>query len=621
MSPHSLPTQVVQNDIENLSSGSNAAQNATGPSFDCQKARDPVAATICSDPTLKLIDLEFNQAYQALRFQLPEDQRSTLRQDGIAFGQSMIEACQLPSKGVPNAATMARAVPCLAQAYRSKRTEYLGRLSSDAAQEAWRGMPRHIALQNRLVEAGMIAASGPVDGVYGSATRDAIIRFQTQQGLTPSGFMTDATADALIRPAHPDPDTTNADLETARKEVEATRKQIEESQKRIAAILAGDDASPRPDTANADLEAARKQADVEASRKQIEERRKAIAAALAEVRPSSRVSEPIPEKDRLEREAEQRRQKLAAEQHVREETYVAATQISNPLIQYNYGCATAENPHKMSLQWGSDYNIGVEDGKQAGYERVEGYEIIPGQVTTLMTYPKSKWIFKVDGDRIMLLGYNFDGIPVRQSRDVWQSPCYSEKLLPKPDSNRRPRDVLVSGLQMAIFQGDEGAVMAFLNRGVDLNSTAGFMDRPAIEVAGLGTAKIADMIRKAAGVATSDNKATRFALPGQPWRQISGLPGEVQGVYSPLGCNTDLLKFRLREDREEEKGNDGSFTLDGSAYSEIYQSGARFWVVSGSFSAFWELIPGGIRRIATIMQTGEVVVNPPEKGNFPRCRN
>ena len=303
VSPHALPTQVVRNDIANLSAGSNAAQNAMGPSFDCQKARDPVAATICSDPTLKLIDLEFNQAYQALRFQLPEDQRSTLRQDGIAFGQSMIEACQLPSKGVPNAATMARAVPCLAQAYRSKRTEYLGRLSSDAAQEAWRGMPRHIALQNRLVETGMIAASGPVDGVYGSATRDAITRFQKQQGLAPSGFMTDVTADALTRAAHPDPDTTNADLEAARKEVEASRRQIEESQKRIAAMLAGDDASPHLDNANADLEAARKQAEVEASNKQIEERRKAIAAALAEAPPSSRVADPGAEKDRSQREA------------------------------------------------------------------------------------------------------------------------------------------------------------------------------------------------------------------------------------------------------------------------------------------------------------------------------
>ena len=43
---------------------------AVGPSFDCSRALDPLAQTICGDPGLSRLDIEFNQAYQALREQV-----------------------------------------------------------------------------------------------------------------------------------------------------------------------------------------------------------------------------------------------------------------------------------------------------------------------------------------------------------------------------------------------------------------------------------------------------------------------------------------------------------------------------------------------------------------------
>jgi len=165
-----------------------------GPSFDCQKARDPVSATICSDPGLRRIDLTFNQAYQAYRQQLIEEQRPLLRQDASSFGKSVIQTCQLPNSGIPDAATMVRAVPCLARAYEAKRAEYLSRLTPEATQEATRDIHAHLALQARLVETGMLASSATVDGVYGPIVRDAVTRVQAQHGLPQTGLMSDATS-------------------------------------------------------------------------------------------------------------------------------------------------------------------------------------------------------------------------------------------------------------------------------------------------------------------------------------------------------------------------------------------------------------------------------------------
>ncbi len=322
------PTQPIRGNTANPSAGPDTAQNAIGPSFDCQKARDPVAATICSDPALKLVDLEFNQAYQALRFQLPEEQRPALRQESVAFLQTVTQACHLPGKGVPDAAAMARATPCLAQAYRSKRADWLGRLSAEAAQEAWRSIPRHVALQNRLAETGMTQAGGPADGVYGVATRDAIVRFQTQHGLAPSGFMTDATADALTRFASHDPDATNPDVENSKKQLDARVRNWHET---LAEV---DLASRSADSAHKEDRSQRK-AGSDDERTEIEERRKAIAAALTDARSSPRVADPDAEKDRLQREAEQRVQKPAADQNVRKEAELATEQQAKQPVDAN----------------------------------------------------------------------------------------------------------------------------------------------------------------------------------------------------------------------------------------------------------------------------------------------
>lgn len=173
-----------------------------GPSFSCERARDPVGSTVCGDAYLGRLDREMSQAYYALRHQSSEEQRAQLRQQTLISQQRIIGECRLPATGVPDPATQRRAVPCIAENYRALRDRYVQALTPDARNEATRDASDHIALQAALGATGILYLSEPADGVYGPATRDAISRFQQVHGLPLTGFMSSDTAQELMRPAN-----------------------------------------------------------------------------------------------------------------------------------------------------------------------------------------------------------------------------------------------------------------------------------------------------------------------------------------------------------------------------------------------------------------------------------
>lgn len=168
-----------------------------GPSFNCAVARDPVSVMICADNGLKRRDIAFVQAYQALRHQLPEDQRAALRQDAIAFHNYVVHECGLPLREQVPTADRARATSCIDSAYARKRADYLRWLGREANEEALRDVREHIDLQGRLSTALGDATSRLPDGVYGPATRDSLRAFQARARLPQHGFLDNATADAL----------------------------------------------------------------------------------------------------------------------------------------------------------------------------------------------------------------------------------------------------------------------------------------------------------------------------------------------------------------------------------------------------------------------------------------
>jgi hypothetical protein len=78
------------------------------------------------------------------------------------------------------------------------REVWLARLTGPAHEEAVRPPEEHVALQQALQELGFVPP-GPIDGVYGRATRSAILAWQSARGRVVIGFLGDADALALER--------------------------------------------------------------------------------------------------------------------------------------------------------------------------------------------------------------------------------------------------------------------------------------------------------------------------------------------------------------------------------------------------------------------------------------
>jgi len=161
------------------------------PSFDCSKPKlQPLAKLICSYKQLAKVDLEFNQAYWALRHQSGRGPaRNQLLKEDLDFLKIVQGICV----GISDA----QSANCVKIAYGNKRAEWLTRITKTggpAQQEASRPIEQHIALQRKLQELGIYAPEAKVDGVYGEAMRDAITIWQTVNNRPKTGFISDDDA-------------------------------------------------------------------------------------------------------------------------------------------------------------------------------------------------------------------------------------------------------------------------------------------------------------------------------------------------------------------------------------------------------------------------------------------
>lgn len=174
-----------------------ASSNAAtiGPSFDCERVRQPLALMICASPALSRADLRFNQAYQALRYQLDEAGRRHLREEDLKFLASVRRKCAIPETG-----PVSGSPECVAAQYERQRAIWMARLNGPAAEEATRPIEQQIALQARLQKLGFLASDVRIDGVYNDATRSAILAWQKTNDRPEIGFLGDADAAALATP-------------------------------------------------------------------------------------------------------------------------------------------------------------------------------------------------------------------------------------------------------------------------------------------------------------------------------------------------------------------------------------------------------------------------------------
>lgn len=163
-----------------------------GPSFDCSKVHQPLALMICASPGVSRTDLRFNQAYQALRYQLDEAGRRHLREEDLKFLASVRQRCAIPETG-----PVSGSPECVAAQYERQRSIWMARLSGPAAEEATRSIEQQIALQARLQKLGFLASDVKIDGVYSGATRSAILAWQKANDRPEIGFLSDADAATL----------------------------------------------------------------------------------------------------------------------------------------------------------------------------------------------------------------------------------------------------------------------------------------------------------------------------------------------------------------------------------------------------------------------------------------
>jgi uncharacterized protein/peptidoglycan hydrolase-like protein with peptidoglycan-binding domain len=177
---------------------------AVEPSFDCAKAKTPLDKVICSDASLRRLDLELVQPYYVLRHNLP-DLRPALKEEAVEHTRQVLSTCKLPENGNIAAAAIKKAAPCVAAEYRRQRDIWRARVDQEgsftAKQETKRPIEDQLELQKVLQKAGYIAAAEQVDGVYGAATRTAIGNFQSAENIAPDGMMSEFTAERLMRRA------------------------------------------------------------------------------------------------------------------------------------------------------------------------------------------------------------------------------------------------------------------------------------------------------------------------------------------------------------------------------------------------------------------------------------
>ena len=145
-------------------------------------------------------DLRYVQAYQALRAQLDPSGQAKLRQEADTLIRTVRSQCGI---GPPDSGKMASqaAIPCVLQRYLAQRDLLLGRLTGPAAEEAARPLEAHTVLQANLKALGFLPSDSVVDGVYGPATRTAIIQWQQSRGRALTGFLGNSDAALLEQQA------------------------------------------------------------------------------------------------------------------------------------------------------------------------------------------------------------------------------------------------------------------------------------------------------------------------------------------------------------------------------------------------------------------------------------
>lgn len=161
-----------------------------GPSFECgiTSANHALSRIVCGNNELARLDLSYVIAFQALQQSLNVGGRTALRAEANAFVQTVIETCNLQKAGGMEKEPAPIVVGCVTRHFERQRQAMLQRTSGDALDEGNLEPEQALAIQHALKAKGFLPATAAIDGVFGPATRSAIVSWQRSTRMPETGY-------------------------------------------------------------------------------------------------------------------------------------------------------------------------------------------------------------------------------------------------------------------------------------------------------------------------------------------------------------------------------------------------------------------------------------------------
>ena len=183
-----------------LSSSISAGALATEyhPGFTCPRPNndDQLAVEICANQSMAREELIFEKTYYAHRQQDGVQAYHDLKVKAVAYNTALRTTCGIPAAG--SSGQMPPTAPaCYVDQIKSQVANLSTTLHGGALDEARRDIDVHIEIQQKLMDTGLLPGTS-ADGIYGDATRIAIVRWQQQHGYSATGFVTDTQASVLL---------------------------------------------------------------------------------------------------------------------------------------------------------------------------------------------------------------------------------------------------------------------------------------------------------------------------------------------------------------------------------------------------------------------------------------
>lgn len=197
------------------------------PDFDCSRVNpgDSIAVMLCQNSDAAKAELEFDQAYYALRQIVGKDGWKSLKKEAIADDDILKECIAAQDPSSPGVTPVADPA-CYIRNMNVLTEKYRGRLTGDASEEAVRPILTHRILQQKLIDLGYLPTGSIADGVYGESTRAAIETWQrVAKRPSADGFLSDDDATVLLNQAPQNPTSEEKAQPAISKDIAASQDQ------------------------------------------------------------------------------------------------------------------------------------------------------------------------------------------------------------------------------------------------------------------------------------------------------------------------------------------------------------------------------------------------------------